>query len=189
MKCPYCGKSADRVLDSRPAGEGMAIRRRRECLSCLARFTSYELTGDQMLPILIRQNISTVAKIDKIKASIQFLSLALKEFREGTEALIKNVDKIEKAKAKSGKKAKHKATAKVRAKKRARMKKPPARKARKLTDTAQVLKIIKRHKRGIDLKKLKDRTGFQDNKIRDIVTRAYKSGKIKRVDRGVYIGA
>jgi len=96
MKCPNCGKSVNRVLDSRPTGEGMAIRRRRECLSCLARFTSYEFTGNQILPNMIRENLSTVAKIDKIKASIEFLSMALKALREGTEALIENVDKIEK---------------------------------------------------------------------------------------------
>ena len=42
MRCPYCKKSEDRVLDSRSCRDGCAIRRRRECLACKRRFTTYE---------------------------------------------------------------------------------------------------------------------------------------------------
>ena len=42
MKCPYCAHLGDKVVDSRESKEGEAIRRRRECLSCARRFTSYE---------------------------------------------------------------------------------------------------------------------------------------------------
>ena len=42
MKCPFCGHSADKVVDSRESKEGEAIRRRRQCLQCDRRFTSYE---------------------------------------------------------------------------------------------------------------------------------------------------
>ena len=42
MKCPYCGKLGDKVVDSRETKDGEAIRRRRECLGCHRRFTSYE---------------------------------------------------------------------------------------------------------------------------------------------------
>ena len=42
MKCPFCGYSESKVIDSRPADEGSSIRRRRECLSCGKRFTTYE---------------------------------------------------------------------------------------------------------------------------------------------------
>ncbi len=42
MRCPFCGHDEDRVIDSRSTEEGTAIRRRRECLRCLSRFTSYE---------------------------------------------------------------------------------------------------------------------------------------------------
>ena len=42
MKCPYCGHLGDKVVDSRESKEGEAIRRRRECLACGRRFTSYE---------------------------------------------------------------------------------------------------------------------------------------------------
>ena len=42
MKCPFCGHAEDRVVDSRSTREGEAVRRRRECLACSARFTTYE---------------------------------------------------------------------------------------------------------------------------------------------------
>ena len=42
MKCPFCGHMEDRVVDSRSTREGEAVRRRRECLACQARFTTYE---------------------------------------------------------------------------------------------------------------------------------------------------
>jgi transcriptional repressor NrdR len=42
MKCPYCSYLESRVLDSRPTEEGTAVRRRRECVQCLKRFTTYE---------------------------------------------------------------------------------------------------------------------------------------------------
>jgi transcriptional repressor NrdR len=42
MKCPFCGHLEDKVVDSREGREGLAIRRRRECLGCAKRFTSYE---------------------------------------------------------------------------------------------------------------------------------------------------
>ena len=46
MKCPYCGNLGDKVVDSRESKEGEVIRRRRECLSCGKRFTSYERIED-----------------------------------------------------------------------------------------------------------------------------------------------
>ena len=51
MKCPFCGHDEDRVIDSRPAEDGAAIRRRRECIGCGARFTTYEKI--ETLPLLV----------------------------------------------------------------------------------------------------------------------------------------
>jgi hypothetical protein len=62
-----------------------------------------------------------------------------------------------------------------------------ARKTKKLTATAEVLKVIKGHKKGVDIPKLKKKTGFADTKIRAIIYRASKEGKIKRLSRGVYV--
>ena len=50
MKCPYCGYKESKVVDSRPADEGSSIRRRRECLACQRRFTTYEMV--ESLPML-----------------------------------------------------------------------------------------------------------------------------------------
>ena len=46
MRCPFCNQLESRVVDSRVAREGLAIRRRRECLSCAGRFTTYEVVDD-----------------------------------------------------------------------------------------------------------------------------------------------
>ena len=51
MKCPYCGFSESKVIDSRPTDEGEKIRRRRECISCANRFTTYEII--ESVPIMI----------------------------------------------------------------------------------------------------------------------------------------
>lgn len=51
MKCPYCGKTSSKVLDSRPAEEGQVIRRRRECEHCNQRFTTYERVEE--IPLLV----------------------------------------------------------------------------------------------------------------------------------------
>lgn len=51
MKCPYCGHIESKVIDSRPNGEGDNIRRRRECLKCGKRFTTYEVV--ETLPIIV----------------------------------------------------------------------------------------------------------------------------------------
>lgn len=51
MKCPYCGKNNSKVIDSRPTDDNSSIRRRRECLECNNRFTTYETVED--MPILV----------------------------------------------------------------------------------------------------------------------------------------
>lgn len=51
MKCPFCGYEESKVIDSRPTDEGERIRRRRECLKCSKRFTTYEII--ESLPIIV----------------------------------------------------------------------------------------------------------------------------------------
>ena len=65
MKCPYCGYSESRVVDSRPAEEGATIRRRRECLSCQKRFTTYE--SMERLPLIVVKRDGSRQKFDKLK--------------------------------------------------------------------------------------------------------------------------
>ena len=55
MKCPYCGNLGDKVVDSREGKEGEVIRRRRECLGCKRRYTTYERV-DEILPMVVKKD-------------------------------------------------------------------------------------------------------------------------------------
>ena len=55
MKCPHCGYNDSKVLDSRPVEENNSIRRRRECLECHTRFTTYEII-DMLNPIVVKKD-------------------------------------------------------------------------------------------------------------------------------------
>lgn len=55
MKCPYCGHVEDKVIDSRPSQDSSATRRRRECLGCSKRFTTYEKI-EESIPHLIKKD-------------------------------------------------------------------------------------------------------------------------------------
>ena len=65
MKCPVCGFAESKVLDSRPTEEGGAIRRRRECLSCQKRFTTYERV--EILPIVVVKKDKSREVFDRTK--------------------------------------------------------------------------------------------------------------------------
>ena len=65
MKCPYCGYSESKVVDSRPAEEGATIRRRRECLSCQKRFTTYEIM--EYIPLIVIKKDGSRQAFDKQK--------------------------------------------------------------------------------------------------------------------------
>jgi transcriptional repressor NrdR len=52
MKCPHCGHEEDKVVDSRPSQDGRAVRRRRECLKCGERFTTYEYVEQGTLAVI-----------------------------------------------------------------------------------------------------------------------------------------
>ena len=65
MKCPYCGYKESLVVDSRPADEGNSIRRRRECLSCEKRFTTYETM--ESLPIVVIKKDGSRQSFDRGK--------------------------------------------------------------------------------------------------------------------------
>ena len=65
MKCPYCGHPESKVIDSRPADENASIRRRRECLSCARRFTTYETV--ESLPIMVIKKDGSRQSFDRQK--------------------------------------------------------------------------------------------------------------------------
>ena len=65
MKCPFCGHLESKVVDSRPADEGASIRRRRECLACRKRFTTYEIM--ESLPLMVVKKDGSRQTFDKTK--------------------------------------------------------------------------------------------------------------------------
>ena len=65
MKCPYCGYSESKVIDSRPADENSSISRRRECLSCGKRFTTYETV--ESLPMVVVKKDGSRQSFDRRK--------------------------------------------------------------------------------------------------------------------------
>jgi hypothetical protein len=118
----------------------------------------------------------------------------LQAVKKDIVALQKKMEKLLKAherpgKPKAAKKPKRKVV-KAKAKRRVTAKKTaPRKKASTMTATEQVLKIIGRSKKGVDVPNLKAKTGFDDKKVRNLVFRASKEGKIKKVGRGIYVGA
>ncbi|MCM1364015.1 MAG: transcriptional regulator NrdR [Faecalibacterium sp.] len=65
MKCPFCGYSESKVIDSRPTDEGERIRRRRECISCSKRFTTYEII--ETVPIIVVKKDKSREAFDRVK--------------------------------------------------------------------------------------------------------------------------
>ena len=137
----------------------------------------------------------------KVKQDLRALNRDLKSLVRKTETLMKAVDRLEKSQAVKAKKVKKatpkpkttnkiagKASPKPRATRKAAVKKAPA-KRKRLTDTDKIINIIKKTKKGVSPKALAKKTGFDAQKIANIVFRASKTGKIKSKDRGIYIGA
>ena len=118
----------------------------------------------------------------------------LQAVRKDILALQRKMEKLLKAyekpgKPKAAKKPKRKVV-KAKAKRTVKARKTTAgKKAPTMTATEQVLKIIGRSRKGVDVPMLKVKTGFDDKKVRNIVFRASKEGKIKKVGRGIYVGA
>ena len=65
MKCPFCGDQESKVVDSRRSEDGQSIRRRRECLNCQRRFTTYEMV--ESLPIIVVKRDGTHQNFDRNK--------------------------------------------------------------------------------------------------------------------------
>jgi transcriptional repressor NrdR len=177
MECPNCGKTDSEVIDSRLSKDEMTIRRRRQCLACSERFSTYEATEEQLLPFLILKNTRQGATTPNMKAMLSFMSDTLKILSKETKNLIGQVQKHEKAQAVKE------------TKRKARERKLARRKAKFLMMTEAVLKVIKRHRKGIDMSKLKDKAGLDAKKINRIVFQLKKQGKIKSPRRGLYVKA
>lgn len=92
MKCPYCGYEESKVVDSRPTDEGSKIRRRRECLGCAERFTTYEII--ESFPIIVIKKDKTRQSFDRNKLLNGILK-ASEGCQVSLDQLEKAVDEIE----------------------------------------------------------------------------------------------
>ncbi len=92
MNCPFCGFKKDRVIDSRESKEGDAVRRRRQCLSCERRFTTYERIDE--IPYMVIKKDGRREKFDRQKVLAGLLRAAEKR-PVGMGRLAEIVDEIE----------------------------------------------------------------------------------------------
>lgn len=94
MKCPYCGEMESKVIDSRPTEDGEKIRRRRECLVCTKRFTTYEIV--ETVPLMVVKKDKSREAFDRQKLLGGMLRAC--EKRPVTYKMLENaVDNIEQA--------------------------------------------------------------------------------------------
>ena len=114
--------------------------------------------------------------MNQMKKDLKAVAKDLKGLTQKTDKMIKRLEKLEKAQV--AKKTKAKAV------KKAVVKKPA-----KLSASGTVLAIIKRSRKGVDAAALKKKTGFEGRKIRDIIFRLRKQGKIKTEPKGIYVKA
>ncbi len=92
MKCPFCGYTESRVIDSRPTDEGERIRRRRECLKCGKRFTTYEII--ESVPIVVIKKDKSRETFDRNKL-LGGLLRACEKRPVSVDTLERIVDEIE----------------------------------------------------------------------------------------------
>ena len=92
MKCPFCGFEESKVIDSRPTDEGQRIRRRRECLKCSRRFTTYEVV--ESLPIIVIKKDKSREAFNRYKLMTGLLR-ACEKRPVSIDTLDKMIDEIE----------------------------------------------------------------------------------------------
>ncbi|MBQ3022481.1 MAG: transcriptional repressor NrdR [Clostridia bacterium] len=92
MRCPFCGYDDSKVIDSRPTDEGVAIRRRRECIECAQRFTTYEKVESLPIIVIKKDKNRELFSREKLLAG---LTRACEKRPVETSTLDRLVDKIE----------------------------------------------------------------------------------------------
>lgn len=149
MKCPKCKKTKSQVIDSRPAKDKLSISRRRKCLACSTRFTTFEATEQEFLSVMIRKNTGSGVTLNSLKAMLNFMSNTLIALSEETEGIVDKVNQLEmidprnKPKKKSDKMPKKAAGKKSKSAKKSATKKKATRKKSKLGKKAPAKKRIK----------------------------------------------
>lgn len=92
MRCPFCGHDESKVIDSRPTDEGERIRRRRECLECARRFTTYEVI--ETIPLIVIKRDRSREPFDRNKLVDGFLRACVKR-PVSIDQIDKAIDEIE----------------------------------------------------------------------------------------------
>jgi putative endonuclease len=180
----YCGISNDlksRLIEHN-SGKGAKYTRSRRPVELVG--MSPEMTKSEALKLEYRikqlqadKKITALTRKENgmaiLKKDLQALNKDIKTLGKTIDKLITAVEKVETTKV-----------AKKAPSKKAPAKKGPA----KLTATDQVLGIINRSKKGVNIKTLMEKTSFNQKKVTNILQRTYKQGKIKRVEKGIYVG-
>jgi transcriptional repressor NrdR len=99
MRCPFCSGTDNRVVDSRVSREGRAVRRRRECLECHRRFTTYEYVEER--PLLIVKRDATTERYDRRKV-VQSMQLACAKRPVPADTIEAMADEVEDALSRRG---------------------------------------------------------------------------------------
>ena len=92
MRCPSCGQTESKVVDSRPSEDGSTIRRRRECLDCGRRFTTYERLGENPLIVLKSDGTSEVYDREKIIRGLYIACAKRQISPEKINELVENME-------------------------------------------------------------------------------------------------
>jgi len=71
MKCPYCREDNDRVIDSRASQDGFCVRRRRECLQCRRRFTTYERVEESVIKVVKKDGVRVPFEREKLRLGLE----------------------------------------------------------------------------------------------------------------------
>ena len=92
MKCPYCGHIDSKVIDSRPADDSARIRRRRECLECGKRFTTYEVVETVGLMVVKKDKSREAFDRDKLLSGLMRASYKRPVSYEMLENIVNNIE-------------------------------------------------------------------------------------------------
>ncbi len=92
MKCPFCGDADSKVIDSRPTEEGDSIRRRRECLQCEKRFTTFEKIDDIPITVVKRNNEREPFNPSKIQAGLLRATIKREVPRDVLERVVADIE-------------------------------------------------------------------------------------------------
>ena len=93
MRCPFCQHLEDRVVDSRSSREGRAVRRRRECLACARRFTTYEYIEERPLQVLKRDGEREPYDRRKLLMSIQIATAKRPVSNAAIERIVEEIER------------------------------------------------------------------------------------------------